>query len=70
VLRADWVFQQERIHQQGIVAALAAAQGDLDLPRRIVERAVACEADEVRELAARWLDPARGGVVGLSRPAA
>jgi zinc protease len=70
VLRADWVFQQERIHQQGIVAALAAAPGDLDLPRRIVERAVACDADEVRELAARWLDPARGGVVGLSRPAA
>jgi zinc protease len=70
VLEADWVFQNERIHQQGIVAALAAAQGDLDLPRRTVELAMTCDAEILRELAARYLDPRAGVVRGLSRPGA
>ena len=70
VLEADWVFQQERIHQQGVIAALAAAQGDVDLPRRVIAAALACEGRELRALAARYLDPAAGSVLGLSRPAA
>jgi zinc protease len=69
VLEADWVFQQERIHQQGVIAALAAAQGDIDLPRRTIVEALACDAARLRELAARYLDPAAGSVTGLSRPA-
>ena len=70
VLEADWVFQQERIHQQGVIAALAAAQGDVELPRRVIAAALECEARELRGLAERYLDPAAGSVLGLSRPAA
>jgi zinc protease len=69
ILAADWVFQHERIHQQAIVAALAAAHGDLDLPRRVVDRALRLGADELREVAQRHLDPRAGSVLGLSRAA-
>jgi zinc protease len=66
IVLADWVFQQERIHQQAVTAALALAQGDLDQPERIVRRALECDAAELQRLAARYLDPASGSVVGLS----
>jgi zinc protease len=69
VLEADWVFQQERIHQQAVIVALAAAQGDVDLPRRAIAEALACDAARLREVATRYLDPAAGSVLGLSRPA-
>lgn len=68
ILLADWVFQQERIHQQGITAALALAQGDMALPERIVRRALECDAAELRRLAGRYLDPSAGSVFGLSLP--
>ncbi len=68
ILLADWVFQQERIHQQAVNAALARAQFDLGHPLRHLRRALACEAEELRDLAVRYLDPAAGGVLGISRP--
>ena len=67
---ADWVFQQERIHQQAILAALAAAQGEITLPERQVAGALACAPEELCRLAGRYLDPVRAAVRGLSRPAA
>ncbi|MGE0641638.1 MAG: M16 family metallopeptidase [Thermoanaerobaculia bacterium] len=67
---ADWVFQLERIHQQAIHAALAAAQGDILLPERQLAAAMAAEPGALRLLAERYLDPRRGVVRGLSRPAA
>lgn len=70
ILLADWVFQQERIHQQALTAAIAAAQFDLEQPQRQLRRALAASAAELRALAARHLDPERGAVLGISRPAA
>ncbi len=68
ILLADWVFQQERIHQQAITAALALAQGDLEQPERIVRRALEVDAAELQRLAARYLEPRAGSVLGLSLP--
>ena len=68
ILLADWVFQQERIHQQAITAALALAQGDLEQPERLVRQALECDAGELQRLAQRYLDPAAGSVMGLSLP--
>ncbi|MEO8274808.1 MAG: pitrilysin family protein [Thermoanaerobaculia bacterium] len=68
ILLADWVFQQERIHQQAITAALALAHGDLTQPETLVRRALECDAPELQRLARRYLDPAAGSVFGLSLP--
>lgn len=68
ILVADWVFQQERIHQQAITAALALAQGDLEQPERVVARALECDARELLRVARLYLDPDRGSVRGLSLP--
>ncbi len=68
ILLADWVFQQERIHQQAITAALALAQGDLEQPEKLVRRALECDAAELQRLARRYLDPRAGSVFGISLP--
>ena len=68
ILLADWVFQQERIHQQAITAALALAQGDLEQPERIVRQALECDAADLQRLARLYLDPRLGSVLGLSLP--
>ncbi len=68
ILLADWVFQQERIHQQAITAALALAQGDLEQPEKLVRRALECDAAELQSLAQNYLDPRAGSVLGLSLP--
>jgi zinc protease len=69
VFLADWVFGQERIHQQGLAAGLAISQFDLGQPERLLRRALEADAGELVRLAARWLDLDRGGVVGRSLPA-
>jgi zinc protease len=68
ILLADWVFQQERIHQQAITAALALAQGDLEQPEKLVRRALECDGAELQSLAQKYLDPRAGSVLGLSLP--
>lgn len=68
ILLADWVFQQERIHQQAITAALALAQGDLEQPEQLVRRALECDAADLQRLAQRYLEPRSGSVTGLSLP--
>lgn len=68
ILLADWVFQQERIHQQAITAALALAQGDLEQPEKLVRRALECDGAELQRLARRYLDPRAGSVCGISLP--
>jgi zinc protease len=70
IVLADWVFQQERIHQQAVTAALALAQGDLEQPERLVRKALECDAADLQRLAQRYLDPASGSVLGLSLPEA
>jgi zinc protease len=68
VFLSDWVFAQERIHQQALAAGVAAALFDLDQPERLLRRALAADAPGLARLAARHLDPARGSVLGLSLP--
>ncbi len=65
---ADWVFGQERIHQQALAAGLAAALFDLEQPARLLSGALAADAAGLQRLAARYLDCRRGGVLGLSLP--
>ena len=68
VLLADWVFGHERIHQQALTAAVAAALFDLELPARSLAHALELDAVGLAELAERFLDPERGAVLGWSLP--
>jgi zinc protease len=68
VFLADWVLGVERIHQQGVTAALALAQVDLGLPERLLARALASPKNELGAAARRWLDPEAGSVLGICRP--
>lgn len=68
VFLADWVFAQERIHQQALAAGVAAALWDLEQPERLLSRALAADAPALARLADRHLDPRRGSVLGLSLP--
>jgi predicted Zn-dependent peptidase len=68
VFLSDWVFAQERIHQQALAAGVAAALFDLGQPERLLRRALDADAPGLARLAARHLDPARGSVLGLSLP--
>lgn len=68
LLLADWVFGQERIHQQALVAGSAAALFDLEQPQHLLDRSLAAGPEELRRLASRYLNPAAGGVIGLSLP--
>jgi len=68
VFLADWVFAQERIHQQALAAGIAAALWDLEQPQRLLSRALAADAAALARLAERHLDPRRGSVLGLSLP--
>jgi len=68
VFAADWAWAQERIHQQAVAAGFALAEFDLDQPRRLLDAALAAEAPGLARLAAGRLDPAAGGVLGISLP--
>jgi zinc protease len=65
---ADWVFGQERIHQQGLAAGGALALFDLGQPGRLLAAALEAGPADLARAAARWLDPERGAVLGLSLP--
>jgi zinc protease len=67
VLTADWVFGHERVHQQALAAGFALSLFDLGHAERDLARALAASAEEVVEVARRWLVP-EGGVVGWSLP--
>ncbi len=68
VFQADWVYGQERIHQQALTVGAALAQFDLAQPERLLARALAAAPDELAATASRWLELERGGVVGVSLP--
>jgi zinc protease len=67
VFLADWVFGQERIHQQGLAAGVALALFDLGQPDRLLRAALEAEPADLSRVAARWLD-VECGVAGLSLP--
>jgi predicted Zn-dependent peptidase len=68
VFQADWVYGQERIHQQALATGAALAQFDLRQPERLLARALEAEPEALAASARRWLVPERGSVVGLSLP--
>jgi len=68
VFQADWVYGQERIHQQALATGAALAQFDLHQPERLLARALEAEPAALAASARRWLVPERGSVVGLSLP--
>lgn len=67
---ADWVFQHEKVHQQAVSAGQGLALFDADHLDRHLHGQLEATAEQVREVAGRYLDPRRGGVVGWSLPRA
>ncbi len=68
VLRADWVFAHERVHQQALAAGYALTHFDLGFLERSLEAALESTADEISHAAESLFRPAAGGVVGWSLP--
>ncbi len=68
VALADWVFGHERIHQQALAAGFALTFFDLDYLERHLQAVLAVDAARLQEVAARYLRPEAGGVIGWSLP--
>lgn len=68
VALADWVFGHEKVYQQAQLAGYALALFDLDQPRRHLEHMLATSGAEMLEIAERYLQPDRSGVLGWSLP--
>ena len=67
---ADWVFGHERVHQQALSAAHALTFHDLGHIERHLAEMLATGPERLQELAVRYLDPERGGILGWSLPKA
>lgn len=68
VALADWVFDHEKVHQQAVSAGVALALFDPEHVDRHQARRLTATAEELHELAGRYLDPERGSVLGWSLP--
>jgi zinc protease len=68
VVLADWVFGHERIHQQALADGFALAFYDLDFLERHLQATLTVDAPRLQEVAARYLRPEAGGVLGWSLP--
>ncbi len=68
IVVADWVFEHERIHEQALAAAHALAAFDLGHPQRELARVLAAGRERLLEVAAEYLRPERGAVLGWSLP--
>jgi zinc protease len=68
IVVADWVFEHERIHAQALAAAHALAAFDLGHPQRELARVLAAGRERLLEVAAVYLRPERGAVLGWSLP--
>jgi predicted Zn-dependent peptidase len=68
VVLADWVFGHERIHQQALATGFALAFYDLGYLERHLQATLAVDAARLQEVAARYLRPEAGGVLGWSLP--
>lgn len=67
---ADWVFNHEKVHQQAVSAGLGLALFDPDHLDRHLQGQLETSPERLLEVAARYLQPERGGVVGWSLPRA
>jgi zinc protease len=68
ILLADWIFGHERVTQLSFAVVSALAFFDVEHPRRYLRRLLSAEMPDLRELAARYLRPGAGGVLGWSLP--
>jgi zinc protease len=68
IATADWVFGHERVHQQAISLGLAITLFDLGYLDRHLQGLLAAGPEEVLAVAAKYLRPERGAVLGWSLP--
>ncbi|MEM7483043.1 MAG: pitrilysin family protein [Acidobacteriota bacterium] len=69
MVRSDWVFSHERVHQQALAAGFELALFERGFLERQVAALLAADATRLRQVAGRYLDPSGGCVVGRSRAA-
>ena len=55
LMAADWIFAHQRVHDQALMVGASLALFDLDHPHRQLRRLLATKADELPEVAHRWL---------------
>ena len=70
VMLADWVFGHEGVHQQAISVGAGVTLFSLGHAERQLRAALACDLERLPGLAARYLHPERGALIGWSLPAA
>ncbi|HTQ78823.1 MAG TPA: pitrilysin family protein [Thermoanaerobaculia bacterium] len=68
IARADWVFGHEKLHQQALSAGFALTLFDLGYLERHLSALLATSPERLSEVAARYLVPERGAVLGWSLP--
>ena len=64
------MFGHERVHSVALTAGFCLSLFDLDHSERQLQAIVECDADRLRAVAARYLDPERGALLGWSMPEA
>lgn len=65
---ADWIFGHEQVYRQAVRLGFAVALFDPEHSQRQLARLLATEAEQVPDLAARYLSPETDSVVGWSLP--
>lgn len=68
IVAADWVFGHEKVHQQALSAGTALTLFDLEHLDVHLDRMIATSAEQLAEVADRYLRPERGSVMGWSLP--
>lgn len=68
IATADWVFGHEKVHQQALSVGIARALYDLEHLDRHLAGVLAAGPGQVLDVAARYLRPEKGGVLGWSLP--
>jgi zinc protease len=68
IIRADWVFGHEKVHQQALSAGFALTLFDLGYLDRHLAATLATTPEQLREMAVRYLDAGKSAVLGWSLP--
>ena len=68
IATADWVFGHEKVHQQALSVGIALTLFDLEHLDRHLAGVLAAGPEQVLDVAARYLRPENGGVLGWSLP--
>lgn len=68
IAMADWVFGHEKVHQQALSVGIALTLFDLEHLDRHLAGVLAAGPEQVLDVAARYLRPENGGVLGWSLP--